>query len=307
MPSHYLKQCWFIVNWAPRNEFQWNLNRNSIIFIQENASENVVVCQDVGHFVQGGGGGGGSVKSQDITLPVWLLRLWASWLTQHTCKVARYNTAGMITQTVSIMTYPSIHANIKHVLCHQKVINCGDYHRCLTLIETSGPTQRRNKEGLLNAKKGHKISHIIGITRSGETDFSSVSYASPLVRRYFSIYSDFGRQCDIHVDDIEQQLRDNVTVKKCWQQASCLLIGSVWFNTLRPTDAHHIYIYIYIHIHVYIYTCIHIYTYTYIWYMVLYSKPALVSIMDCFPDRPLSEPILVYCKLEPWEQTSVKF
>ena len=32
--------------------FQWNLNRNSIIFILENAFENIV-CQTGGHFVQG--------------------------------------------------------------------------------------------------------------------------------------------------------------------------------------------------------------------------------------------------------------
>ena len=32
--------------------FQWNLNLNSIIFIQENAFENVI-CQNGGHFVQG--------------------------------------------------------------------------------------------------------------------------------------------------------------------------------------------------------------------------------------------------------------
>ena len=27
-PSHYLNQCWVIVNWTPENKFQWNLNRN---------------------------------------------------------------------------------------------------------------------------------------------------------------------------------------------------------------------------------------------------------------------------------------
>ena len=37
-----LKQCWNIVNWTPGNRIQWNLNRNSYIFIQENALENVV-------------------------------------------------------------------------------------------------------------------------------------------------------------------------------------------------------------------------------------------------------------------------
>ena len=43
-PSHYLKQCWIIVNWTLRNKLQWNFNRNSNIFIQENAFEHVV-CQ----------------------------------------------------------------------------------------------------------------------------------------------------------------------------------------------------------------------------------------------------------------------
>ena len=40
--SHYLKQCWNIVNWTLRNKFQWNFNHNSNIFIQENALENGV-------------------------------------------------------------------------------------------------------------------------------------------------------------------------------------------------------------------------------------------------------------------------
>ena len=42
MPSHYLNQCWSIVNWTLRNKLQWNLNWNSYIFIQETASENAV-------------------------------------------------------------------------------------------------------------------------------------------------------------------------------------------------------------------------------------------------------------------------
>ena len=41
-PSHSLNQCWNIVNWTLRNKLQWNFNRNSYIFIQENALENVV-------------------------------------------------------------------------------------------------------------------------------------------------------------------------------------------------------------------------------------------------------------------------
>ena len=40
--SHYLNQCWNIVNWILRNKLQWYFNRNSDIFIQENALENVV-------------------------------------------------------------------------------------------------------------------------------------------------------------------------------------------------------------------------------------------------------------------------
>ena len=41
-PSHYLNQCWNIVNWILRNKPQWNFNWNSNIFIQEMAFENVV-------------------------------------------------------------------------------------------------------------------------------------------------------------------------------------------------------------------------------------------------------------------------
>ena len=35
-------KCWDIVNWSLRNPFQWDLNRNSYIFFQETAIENVV-------------------------------------------------------------------------------------------------------------------------------------------------------------------------------------------------------------------------------------------------------------------------
>ena len=45
-------QCWFIVNWTPENKFQLISKRDSIIFIQENAFENVVY-QNCDHFVQG--------------------------------------------------------------------------------------------------------------------------------------------------------------------------------------------------------------------------------------------------------------
>ena len=41
-PSHYLKYCWNYVNWTLRNKLQWNFNRNSNIFIEENTFQNVV-------------------------------------------------------------------------------------------------------------------------------------------------------------------------------------------------------------------------------------------------------------------------
>ena len=42
VPSHYLNQCWNIVNWTLENKLQWHLNPNLHIFIQENAFEDVV-------------------------------------------------------------------------------------------------------------------------------------------------------------------------------------------------------------------------------------------------------------------------
>ena len=41
-PSHYLNQCWNIVNWTSRNKLQWNFSRNSWIFIHQNPFENVI-------------------------------------------------------------------------------------------------------------------------------------------------------------------------------------------------------------------------------------------------------------------------
>ena len=42
MPSYYLNQRSYIVNWTLRNKLPWNLNRHATIFIQENAFENIV-------------------------------------------------------------------------------------------------------------------------------------------------------------------------------------------------------------------------------------------------------------------------
>ena len=42
MPSHYLNQCWNIVDGTLRNKLQWNCNWNSNSSIPENAFESVV-------------------------------------------------------------------------------------------------------------------------------------------------------------------------------------------------------------------------------------------------------------------------
>ena len=39
--SHYLNQCWDIVNWTLRNKLQWNFNRNFNIFIQKNSFDSI--------------------------------------------------------------------------------------------------------------------------------------------------------------------------------------------------------------------------------------------------------------------------
>ena len=40
--THYLNQCWFTVNWTLRNKLQPNFNRNSNIYLEDNAFENAV-------------------------------------------------------------------------------------------------------------------------------------------------------------------------------------------------------------------------------------------------------------------------
>ena len=42
VPSHYLSQCWLIVNWTLRNKLQWNSNQITKLFIHQNAFENVI-------------------------------------------------------------------------------------------------------------------------------------------------------------------------------------------------------------------------------------------------------------------------
>ena len=46
MPSHFLNQCWVIVNWTLGNHLQLNFNQNTKIFIHENVCENII-CEMV--------------------------------------------------------------------------------------------------------------------------------------------------------------------------------------------------------------------------------------------------------------------
>ena len=43
VPSRYLKQCRFIVNWLPSNIFQWNFTSEFNIFIQENICKMIAI------------------------------------------------------------------------------------------------------------------------------------------------------------------------------------------------------------------------------------------------------------------------
>ena len=62
-PSPYLNQCWDIVNWTLKNKLHWNFNRNSNIFIQENALENVV-CE----------------MAPILSRPQWVNKPFQSWI-----------------------------------------------------------------------------------------------------------------------------------------------------------------------------------------------------------------------------------
>ena len=46
-PSHHLNQCWNIVNWTLMNNIQWNINRNSLIFVHKK-----YCVENAGHFCQ---------------------------------------------------------------------------------------------------------------------------------------------------------------------------------------------------------------------------------------------------------------
>ena len=50
-----------MLGYCQLNKLQWNFNQNTRLFVQENASENII-CEMVAILSRGGGGGGGWVK-----------------------------------------------------------------------------------------------------------------------------------------------------------------------------------------------------------------------------------------------------
>ena len=61
-PSHYLNQNWNIVNWAPGNKLQRNLNRNLYTY----SFKKMLLEMSSGDFPGGGGGGGGGIPALEI-------------------------------------------------------------------------------------------------------------------------------------------------------------------------------------------------------------------------------------------------
>ena len=71
-PSHYLNQCWNIVNWTFSNKLQWNFNQNSTIFIQDIVFKNVV-CK----------------MASILSRPQWVKR--AALIRQSKCETSYHN------------------------------------------------------------------------------------------------------------------------------------------------------------------------------------------------------------------------
>ena len=51
-PSHYLPQCWVIVNWTLRKKLQWDINQNTKLFIHKRIIE-YIVCEIAAIFSRG--------------------------------------------------------------------------------------------------------------------------------------------------------------------------------------------------------------------------------------------------------------
>ena len=65
--SHYVNQRLFIVNWTIRNKQKCNFNKNTQLFIHENASE-TILCDMAAILSRGGGGGGGGGGGKHVAI-----------------------------------------------------------------------------------------------------------------------------------------------------------------------------------------------------------------------------------------------
>ena len=67
----------YLVNWTLRNKLHWNLNRNSNIFIQENAFESVV-CETA------------AILSRPQCVNFWPIWMWKSCLVSIVFEILKY-------------------------------------------------------------------------------------------------------------------------------------------------------------------------------------------------------------------------
>ena len=88
-PSHYLNQCWVIVNWTLKNKLPWNFNQNTKLFIHKNASANIF-CKLAAILSRGRWGNNTILVShhthplQDWSMQCWYLDMNHSlWLLNH--------------------------------------------------------------------------------------------------------------------------------------------------------------------------------------------------------------------------------
>ena len=98
MPSHYLNQCWNIVNLTLRNKRQWTIDRNSYIFIQENAFE-YVICEM------------SAISSQSQCINNSLTRALQLIFSRH-LEIEKDSQAIQFLNTASMCTNMSVHGNL---------------------------------------------------------------------------------------------------------------------------------------------------------------------------------------------------
>ena len=95
-PIHYLNQCCFIVNCALRNKLQWNINQNTKLVINENASE-YIVWEMVAIWCQGR----------------WVKKQWVNHMSASSLCICNANFMSTLPVNVLAWTRISLTANVK--------------------------------------------------------------------------------------------------------------------------------------------------------------------------------------------------